>query len=98
MSDLGTQGATLAQELQSGTIPQVAALPEALRVIFEDIYAQAIAHSFLIAVPVAIVSLIAIVFLMPEGIVGRATIWLRRVLTILPADHPDVTRRSSPPS
>ncbi|GAA1245108.1 branched-chain amino acid ABC transporter permease [Janibacter melonis] len=44
------------------------------------------------------VVLIAIVFLMPEGIVGRATIWLRRVLTILPADHPDVTRRSSPPS
>lgn len=72
LSELGTQGATLAQELQSGTIPQVAALPEALRVIFEDIYAQAIAHSFLIAVPVAIVSLIAIVFL-PNTPLNRMT-------------------------
>jgi EmrB/QacA subfamily drug resistance transporter len=60
---LGDQGARIAQELQSGAIPQVSALPESLRIIFEDIYAQSIAHSFLIAVPVAIVSLIAIVFL-----------------------------------
>jgi len=41
-------------------------------VIFEDIYAQAIAHSFLIAVPVAIVSLIAIVFL-PNTPLNRMT-------------------------
>jgi len=34
-----------------------------LRVIFEDIYAQGISHSFLIAVPFAILSLIAIIFL-----------------------------------
>ena len=52
-----------AEQLQSGTIPQVSELPEGIRVIVEDIYAQAIAHSFLIAVPVAVVSLIAIVFL-----------------------------------
>ena len=39
------------------------------------------------------VILIAIVFVMPEGIVGRITIWLRKVLTILPADHPDVRPR-----
>ena len=56
-------GAAVAQSLQSGAIPQVSTLPESVRVIVEDIYAQSIAHSFLIAVPVAVVSLIAIVFL-----------------------------------
>ncbi|MDQ7879629.1 MDR family MFS transporter [Microbacterium sp. QXD-8] len=60
---LGEKGAAVAEQLQSGTIPQVSALPEAIRVIVEDIYAQAIAHSFLIAVPLAVVSLIAIIFL-----------------------------------
>lgn len=60
---LGEKGAAVAQTLQSGAIPQVSTLPESVRVIVEDIYAQSIAHSFLIAVPVAIVSLIAIVFL-----------------------------------
>ena len=60
---LGEKGAAIAEQLQSGTIPQVSALPEAIRVIVEDIYAQAIAHSFLIAVPLAVVSLIAIIFL-----------------------------------
>ena len=38
-------------------------MPETLRVIFEDIYAQGISHSFLIAVPFAVLSLIAIIFL-----------------------------------
>ncbi len=60
---LGANGASVAQSLQSGTIPQVSTLPESVRVIVEDIYAQSIAHSFLIAVPVAVVSLIAILFL-----------------------------------
>jgi len=60
---LGEKGAAIGQQLASGTIPQVSALPESIRVIVEDIYAQAIAHSFLIAVPLAVVSLIAIVFL-----------------------------------
>lgn len=60
---LGEKGAAIGAQLQSGTIPQVSALPESVRVIVEDIYAQAIAHSFLIAVPLAVLSLIAIVFL-----------------------------------
>jgi hypothetical protein len=60
---LGDKGAEIGRQLQSGTIPQVSELPEGIRVIVEDIYAQAIAHSFLIAVPVAVISLIAIVFL-----------------------------------
>lgn len=60
---LGEKGAAIGEQLQSGTIPQVSALPESIRVIVEDIYATAIAHSFLIAVPLAVISLIAIVFL-----------------------------------
>jgi hypothetical protein len=53
----------VAQTLQSGAIPKVSTMPHAIRVIFEDIYAQGISHSFLIAVPFAVVSLIAILFL-----------------------------------
>ena len=60
---LGQKGAAVAEQLQSGAIPNVAQLPESVRVIFEDIYAQAIANSFLIAVPLAVLSLIAIIFL-----------------------------------
>ncbi|NLP82922.1 MFS transporter [Microbacterium sp. CFH 90308] len=69
---LGEKGASVAEQLQSGAIPNVAQLPEAVRVIFEDIYAQAIANSFLIAVPLAVISLIAIVFL-PNNPLTRMT-------------------------
>ena len=63
LASLGDDAATWATQLQSGTLPQVSAMPEALRVVFEDIYANGISHSFLIAVPFAVISLIAIVFL-----------------------------------
>ncbi len=52
-----------AEQLQSGALPKVSRCLEALRVVFEDIYASGISHSFLIAVPFAVLSLIAIVFL-----------------------------------
>lgn len=60
---LGDQAQHWATQLQSGSIPAVASMPDALRVVFEDIYANGISHSFLIAVPFAILSLIAILFL-----------------------------------
>jgi MFS family permease len=63
LASLGDQAQTWAAQLQSGSLPEVRMMPEALRVIFEDVYATGIAHSFLIAVPFAIVSLIAILFL-----------------------------------
>lgn len=63
IADLGAEGAAVAAQLQSGTLPAVHALPETVRVIVEDVYAQGIAHSFLIAVPFAVVSLAAILFL-----------------------------------
>lgn len=60
---LGDNAQYWADQLQSGALPRVADMPEALRVIFEDIYANGISHSFLIAVPFAVISLLAIVFL-----------------------------------
>lgn len=63
IASLGDKAPYWAQQLQSGSIPKVSAMPQALRVIFEDIYAQGISHSFLIAVPFAIISLIAVIFL-----------------------------------
>ena len=69
---LGAGGAEIAEQIQSGTLPQVSSMPEVVRVIFEDIYAQGISHSFLIAVPFAVISLIAIVFL-PNASLTRMT-------------------------
>lgn len=63
LAGLGGKAAEWSAQLQSGTLPQVSAMPESLRIIFEDIYATGISHSFLIAVPFAVISLIAIVFL-----------------------------------
>jgi len=63
LAGLGKAGAEWATQLSSGTLPQVAAMPEPLRVIFEDVYANGISHAFLIAVPVAVLSVLAIVFL-----------------------------------
>jgi EmrB/QacA subfamily drug resistance transporter len=60
---LGDKAQYWQQQLSSGSIPKVSAMPETLRIIFEDIYAQGISHSFLIAVPFAVLSLLAIVFL-----------------------------------
>lgn len=63
LSELGADAAAWAEQLQSGTLPQVSAMPETLRVIFEDVYAQGISHSFLIAVPFGVLSILAIAFL-----------------------------------
>ena len=63
IASLGEEGAAIAEQLQSGALPAVHALPGAVQTIVEDIYAQGISHSFLIAVPFAVLSLLAIVFL-----------------------------------
>ena len=51
------------EQLASGALPVVSELSENIRTVFEDVYAQGISHSFLIAVPFAILSFIAILFL-----------------------------------
>ncbi|MRG61687.1 DHA2 family efflux MFS transporter permease subunit [Agromyces sp. CFH 90414] len=49
--------------LASGNLPKVGELPDAIRVIVEGAYGQGIADVFIIAIPLAVLSLIAIAFL-----------------------------------
>ncbi|WAA65269.1 MDR family MFS transporter [Microbacterium oxydans] len=63
IAQLGDKGAAVAAQLSSGTLPEVRLLPEPVRSIIEDFYAQAISHAFLIGIPLAVISLIAILFL-----------------------------------
>ncbi|UOE43983.1 MDR family MFS transporter [Agromyces larvae] len=49
--------------LQSGALPNVHELPDAIRVVIEGAYGQGISEVFWIAVPLAVLSLIAIAFL-----------------------------------
>ncbi len=63
IAGLGEDGPRWAAALQSGSLPTVSAMPEPLRILIEDIYATGISHAFLIGVPVAVLSLLAIVFL-----------------------------------
>jgi len=60
---LGDKAQYWQEQLTSGTLPEVSTMPHALRIIIEDIYAQGISHSFLIAVPFAVLSLLAILFI-----------------------------------
>lgn len=63
IASLGSEAPKWAELLQSGTLPKVSEMPKVLRIVVEDIYANGISHSFLIAVPFAVISLIAILFL-----------------------------------
>ncbi len=63
IAGLGEEGPRWAAALQSGSLPTVSAMPEPLRILIEDIYATGISHAFLIGVPLAVLSLLAIVFL-----------------------------------
>lgn len=60
---LGAKGKEIAAQLSSGSLPTTRDMPESIRVIIEDVSAQAISHAFLIGVPLAVLSLVAIVFL-----------------------------------
>ena len=69
---VGAEGAKIGQALQAGTIPQVDLLPPSVRTIVESIYGQSVADIFIVAAPLAIVSLIAIAFL-PNITLGSKT-------------------------
>ncbi|MGJ6980971.1 MDR family MFS transporter [Aestuariimicrobium soli] len=77
LAGLGDKAQYWMEQLNSGAVPRVADMPESLRVIFEDVYAGGITHAFLIAVPVAVVSLIAVIFL-PNTPLTRMTASQRR--------------------
>jgi len=74
LAKLGAEGAKIGQALQSGTIPRVTELPPGVRSIIESIYGQSVADIFLVAAPLAIVSLIAIAFLPNIPLGSKTTI------------------------
>ena len=49
--------------LATGNLPNVSELPQAVRVIVESAYGHGIADAFIVAIPLAVISLIAIAFL-----------------------------------
>ncbi|MGN7799847.1 MDR family MFS transporter [Leifsonia sp. 22587] len=63
VAKLGAKGVEAAKSLQSGTLPEVNTLPLPIRTIVESVYGQSVADIFLVAVPLAVISVIAILFL-----------------------------------
>ncbi|WP_372698796.1 MDR family MFS transporter [Arthrobacter sp. JSM 101049] len=63
IAGLGAQGRELAATMASGSIPPVASLPESVRTILESAYGDAVAHVFLVAAPLSILTILAIVFM-----------------------------------
>ncbi|MTD15890.1 DHA2 family efflux MFS transporter permease subunit [Nakamurella sp. YIM 132087] len=53
----------------SGTIPDLATLPAPVRTVVESAYGEAVGDIFLLAVPLAIITLVAVVFL-PNAVLG----------------------------
>lgn len=72
IAHLGAEGLAIAKTLQGGTIPQVGSLPHGVRIIIESVYGQAVADVFLIAIPLAIVTIIG-VCLIPNKKLGTKT-------------------------
>ncbi|QDZ16968.1 MDR family MFS transporter [Humibacter ginsenosidimutans] len=69
---LGPSGLEIAKSLKAGTIPSVSSLPESIRVIVESAYGESVAFVFLVAVPLAVVTLVA-VCLLPNNRLGSKT-------------------------
>ncbi|MBB2994654.1 MDR family MFS transporter [Paeniglutamicibacter cryotolerans] len=60
---LGEKGKEVGAALASGNIPSVHSLPDSVRTIIESAYGDAVAHVFMIAAPLSILTILAIVFL-----------------------------------
>ncbi|WP_100345928.1 MDR family MFS transporter [Compostimonas suwonensis] len=72
LTSLGGPAAGAAGSLEGGTIPNVADLPGPIRTVVEAAYGEAVGDVFLVAVPIALVALIAIIFL-PNALLGTKT-------------------------
>jgi EmrB/QacA subfamily drug resistance transporter len=79
ITDLVTAGLTKmgvsaaeAGGLEGGGIPDLSTLPEPIRILVESAYGEAVADVFLIAVPLAVISIIAI-SLLPNRALGTKT-------------------------
>jgi EmrB/QacA subfamily drug resistance transporter len=82
---LGAAGAQVADKLQGDSIPRLDELPQPIRVIIESVYGQGVADVFLVAAPLAIVTIIA-VCLIPNNKLGSKT-----TLQRLDENGPDAT-------
>ncbi|MCQ9162602.1 MULTISPECIES: MDR family MFS transporter [unclassified Arthrobacter] len=60
---LGAQGKALGAALAGGSIPAVHSLPDSVRSIIESSYGDSVAFVFMIAAPLSILTILAIVFL-----------------------------------
>lgn len=63
IAGLGEKGKDLATSLASGNIPAVHSLPDSVRTIIEASYGDAVAYVFIVAAPLSILTILAIVFL-----------------------------------
>lgn len=72
IGSLGAKGQAVAEQLAAGALPTTRDLPDAIAVIIEQVAAVAISHAFLVGVPLALLSLIAIAFL-PNASLHRQT-------------------------
>lgn len=63
IAGLGEKGKDLAASLASGNIPAVHSLPDSVRTIIEASYGDAVAYVFIVAAPLSILTILAIVFL-----------------------------------
>ncbi|EMR00271.1 drug resistance MFS transporter [Paeniglutamicibacter gangotriensis Lz1y] len=69
---LGEQGKDLAASLAAGNIPAVHGLPDSVRTIIESSYGDAVAHIFMVAAPLSLLTILAVVF-MPNLELGTQT-------------------------
>lgn len=92
ITKLGPTGAMIGNALKSGTIPDVSTLPQSIRVIVESSYGQSVAFVFLLAVPLAIVTLVAVCLLPNTKLGTKTTIERQRDedATASPAGTPDM--------
>ncbi|WP_125610231.1 MDR family MFS transporter [Specibacter cremeus] len=63
IASVGDQGKQIAAALASGTIPAVHSLPEPVRAVLESVYGDAVAHNFLVAAPLTLLTLLAVALL-----------------------------------
>ncbi|MET0854983.1 MAG: MDR family MFS transporter [Microterricola sp.] len=86
------QQAIAMETLGAGTIPKVSALPDFLKVIVESAYGSGVGNVFLVAVPLAIITLIAVAFL-PNAKLGTLTAIQRAKTEGVPSDDAPGTLR-----
>ncbi len=63
MGALGDKGREVGAALASGNIPAVHTLPDSIRVIVESVYGDSVAYIFMIAAPLSILTILAVVFM-----------------------------------